>query len=518
MSGKNIHQSIKLFLIFQLAFFSSNAQTNTLQATDARLEIDFNTIHQTIDNFGASDAWSVQFVGTWPYEKRKAIADLLFSTKNDKNGHPKGIGLSLWRFNMGAGSAEQGTASGIKDEWRRAPSFMNENGSYNWEKVKGQLWFLEEAKRQGVKEFLAFFNSPPVQFTRNHKAFSSDGLSNIAMQNHPEFSKYITDVLENLQQKKSIRFSYISPANEPQWDWKDGNQEGNPYTNEQLLDLLKFLNADLDANDLKTKIIVPEAGKINYLIEGADKPASGNQINYFFEDKKIGIGRYKQVAPIVAGHSYFTTSPYSDATLLRQKLGKEVARVNGLKYWMSEYCILGNNAGEIKGSKVDYGIDPALYIAKVIHTDLSDGNAAAWHWWLAISPYNYKDGLITVDKNTSDGNFKATKMLWALGNYSRFIRPGYKRISNNLTGSDSLLCSSFVHHEKRQMVTVIINLGNQSQTVQLTSGENNIQINEVYQTSASANLEPVKTHMENKLTLSPKSIYTVMADYKRTND
>jgi hypothetical protein len=72
------------------------------------------------------------------------------------SGQPKGIGLSLWRFNIGAGTAEQGAASGIKDEWRRAESFLNNDGTYNWDKQAGQVWFLKAAKERGVNEFLAF--------------------------------------------------------------------------------------------------------------------------------------------------------------------------------------------------------------------------------------------------------------------------------------------------------------------------------------------------------------------------
>ncbi len=54
------------------------------------------TIHyQTMDGFGASDAWRCQFVGeNWPLEKRERIADLLFSQEADREGNPKGIGLS----------------------------------------------------------------------------------------------------------------------------------------------------------------------------------------------------------------------------------------------------------------------------------------------------------------------------------------------------------------------------------------------------------------------------------------
>src|SRR5687768_13864457 len=73
---------------------------------------------QTIHSFGASDCWGIKFIGkNWPVDKRNQIADLLFSKEIDNNGNPKGIGLSMWRINVGAGSYEQGTASKITSEW-----------------------------------------------------------------------------------------------------------------------------------------------------------------------------------------------------------------------------------------------------------------------------------------------------------------------------------------------------------------------------------------------------------------
>ena len=72
-------------------------------------------VNQTIHGFGASDAWSTQFVGkNWPLIKKNQIADYLFSTATDAQGNPKGIGLNTWRFNIGAGSSTQGGASGNK--------------------------------------------------------------------------------------------------------------------------------------------------------------------------------------------------------------------------------------------------------------------------------------------------------------------------------------------------------------------------------------------------------------------
>ena len=47
---------------------------------------------QAIRSFGASDAWSVQFLGAyWPAEQRTRAADLLFSTADRPDGSPVGI-------------------------------------------------------------------------------------------------------------------------------------------------------------------------------------------------------------------------------------------------------------------------------------------------------------------------------------------------------------------------------------------------------------------------------------------
>ena len=59
----------------------------------------------------ASDCWSFQQLGDWPEPERERIADLLFSREVDGAGNPQGIGLSIWRFYLSAGTTELSSAS-----------------------------------------------------------------------------------------------------------------------------------------------------------------------------------------------------------------------------------------------------------------------------------------------------------------------------------------------------------------------------------------------------------------------
>ena len=152
-----------ILLLAIAAFFSNNnlwPQTNVI--------VNPTVTYQTIHGFGASDAWNADFVGKyWNNSVKSDIAKKLFSKNFLGNGNPEGIGLSRWRFNIGAGSAEQGTASNIEMAERRAECFLNEDGSYNWNKQSGQQWFLTQAKTYGVENLVAFVNSPPRFFTKN---------------------------------------------------------------------------------------------------------------------------------------------------------------------------------------------------------------------------------------------------------------------------------------------------------------------------------------------------------------
>ena len=265
--------------------------------------------YQTIANFGASDAWSCQVVGNWPDKIREPIAELLFSTSLDKEGNPKGIGLSCWRFNIGAGSWEQGQKSNIKDLWRRAESFIGEKGTFDWNKQSGQQWFLQKAHTYEVKDLVLFSNSPPVHFTKNHKAYSEDGKgANLPPSNYDYYVNFLSDVIFHFN-TIGVEIDYISPFNEPQWDWKCCKQEGSPWYNNQISSITKRLNHKLALSNSTTQIEIPESAQINFLYESSKSYSNqSDQIFEFFNPaSKNYLGNLSHVAKKVAAHSYFTT-------------------------------------------------------------------------------------------------------------------------------------------------------------------------------------------------------------------
>ena len=122
------------------------------------------------------------------------------------------------------------------------------------------------------------------------------------------------------------------------------------------------------------------------------------------------------------------------------------------------------------GGGRDLGMDTALDVARIIHYDLTLCNASAWQWWTAVSPVDFKDGLLYTDyrKPGDPETLFPSKTLWALGNYSRFIRPGARRVG--LEGADDLeglLGSAYRSASRGEVAVVLVNRGAAAERVSL---------------------------------------------------
>lgn len=509
---------------FALISVLLSAAINLRAQTPVAVTINLDRKAQTIQNFGASGCWFSDPVGRyWADSVKKQMAELLFSKATDKRGNPKGIGLSAWRFNIGAGTAEQGDSSGIKDVNRRVECFLNADGTYNWNKEQGYLWFTKQARDYGVENLIAFVNSPPVYYTQNGLGYKTtkNVYANLKADKYDAYAGFLAEVIAHFD-KEHIHFKYISPVNEPQWDWYNtfgnGSQEGSPYTNEEIYKVVKTLNQALTNHKLSTQILMPEAGALNYLYSSPANSKTGSQMQNFWNTGSAGyVGNLKSVSRFVAGHGYFTETSDQEIASIRQRVA-DTAKKYKVEYWQSEYSMLGDGFKE--GNKGDRSaFDCALFLAKLIHHDLTAGNASAWQFWNSWEPgkadTNTRYYLLALNPSPGfkSGTFTITKNLWALGHFSRFIRPGMSRIE--LASPDKDLLTSAYYGQKK-LVLVIINNSADKKKMQLNVPSGRFhKTYRPYVTTAAGN-DNMKLYpsgdLNSVLNIEPRAIYTLVID------
>ncbi|SFL45056.1 O-Glycosyl hydrolase [Gracilibacillus orientalis] len=423
---------------------------------------------QTIEGFGVSGAWWSQAVGGWTNDKRNQIINLLFD-------QDVGIGLSIYRYNIGAGSGEE-----ISDPWRRTESFEVEKGIYNWSHDGNAKRVLKEIHRKGVQNFVAFANSPTARMTKSGLVTGEEnGKSNLKEDRYEDFAVYLVDVINHLIKDEGIPITYLSPINEPQWDWRrEKGQEGCHYTPDECVKLLKTLQNKIEQQSVKdVKVSAIEAGEWKTAQEYIDP---------IFTDNKLMTALTNFDA-----HSYW--SEPGDKIKIANYMNKNYPSI---KLNMSEWTEMQQ--------KRDYGMDSALVLANTIHDDLTLANVSSWQYWIAVSKYDFHDGLIYTNEGTED--VEVTKRLWAMGNYSKFIRPGAKRIKLS-EEPDSLKTSLFYDETIQQLIYVVIN--NDENKLCVPIKFNHFTYMEVFETSESNNLTNVyQGEIKEYFNVKPESVTT----------
>lgn len=172
------------------------------------------------------------------------------------------------------------------------------------------------------------------------------------------------------------------------------------------------------------------------------------------------------VSNIVSAHSYWADDSAEGMYNTRVNFRKAMDAMNpSLEYFQSEYSLLdgGYSWGHPGGSVGSFReIECAMALARMLHVDLVVANATGWHWWTTFAPTNHlgesRFALIEAQttKDLKDGFFSDTKLLYTLGQYSRFVRPGMKRVevkrSDNLSVVEALkndMYSAYINEETK---------------------------------------------------------------------
>lgn len=122
-----------------------------------------------------------------------------------------------------------------------------------------------------------------------------------------------------------------------------------------------------------------------------------------------------------------------------------------------------------------------ISLARIIHNDLVEADCSGWQWWTtfekdASSGNEERFALIRyiLNNQQTDGVYRPTKLLYALGNFSRFIRPGMKRVDvmrlDGLSAADAIanqMVSAYIDEINHELVIVVINASTQSRSIRM---------------------------------------------------
>jgi O-glycosyl hydrolase len=165
----------------------------------------------------------------------------------------------------------------------------------------------------------------------------------------------------------------------------------------------------------------------------------------------------------------------------------------------------------------------------LIHNDIALANAASWQWWTSITRVDYKDGLIYLDDGKSkggttpdyvrnDGEFHDSKLLWVLGNYSLFVRPGMLRIDvpnqDELAAANDVMLTAYKDKANKQLVIVAVNCGKSDQKYAFNLTKGTLKNNELtpYVTSESTNLKRANVQKIDAVQIPAKSVVTFVGE------
>ncbi len=377
---------------------------------------------QEITGWGTSAAWWAQMVDS--EETAEEYAKLLYSKE--------GLGLNVYRYNVGGGEAEHPEPRCYSDRSRMTESFLVADAyaatgelTYDWSKDANAQQMLFKSLEYGcIDTVVLFANSPHYLMTKSGHASGSfeDNTNNLKEECYEDFADYMLDIAEHFI-GEGVPVKYISPINEPEWSWGGGwvGQEGCHYDFETVIEVARVFAQKIKERNLDVKLLMMESGQVSidnpnhYAFDGIDA---------LYADEEIAsvLGPY-------AYHSYWTDGNVA----LKSTYGNYLELMYpDVEIDMSEWC-------ELPNSHTIYDIEAATYMAKIIGEDITLSGASSWSSWVAVNIFGEDgestDSMIGVDASNYD-DYEIGSRYYAFAHYSKFIPVGSKVIDFDLSVAD----------------------------------------------------------------------------------
>ncbi|OOM78656.1 glucuronoxylanase XynC [Clostridium sp. BL-8] len=306
---------------------------------------------------------------------------------------------------------------------RIAPNENWKNGDYSaW---ADELSNAKKAVSRGAIVFATPWTPPASMKTNNSTIHGSLKTSSYA-----DYAAYLKAFATYFANNGAPLYA-ISLQNEPDYD---PDYEGCTWTADQFRDFLKNNGSTISGT---TKIIMPES--CNYSTSMSDSTLNDSNAT-----SKVSI---------IGEHLYGAT--IKDYSLARNK-GKEL--------WMTEHLLN------------DQSISGCMSTAKEINDCMTIGNMNAYVWWWVISDSN---GLYNKAGQVQ-------KRTYVLGQFSKFIRPGYYRVDAASNPQSNIYISAYTGDNKVVIVAINQGASSVSQSFNIQGGKTSSV--SPYVTSSSSNM------------------------------
>ncbi|HKT02136.1 MAG TPA: glycoside hydrolase family 30 beta sandwich domain-containing protein [Rugosimonospora sp.] len=366
------------------------------------------SVLQQIDGFGFSSAFArANTIRSLSAANQRQVLDLLFSPTT-------GAGLDILRLGVSS------TGSSIEPN---NPGGPTATPKYVWNgDDDGQVWLAKQAQSYGVSRFYANpWSAPGYMKDTGNEANGGTlcGLSGTSCASgdwRRAYANYLVQYTRFYAQA-GIPVTDLGFTNEPNFT---ATYSSMRFTPAQAVEFAKILGPLAQAAGLKMTC--------------CDAVGWSSQLGY--TQAIVADPTAAGVVTTHTGHSYgsFPTAPLP---------------VSNRHTWMSEWAPSGSswNTNWDDGSGFD-----GFTIAQQIHTALTGGSVDAYLYWYGIST-----GATQAFIQGNGSTYSVSKRLWAMANYSRFIRPGANRIG--ATTPDGNLRLSAYRNTDGSVAVVVLNTG-----------------------------------------------------------
>lgn len=333
--------------------------------------------------------------------------------------------------------------------------------SGNFSKWAPELSNAKKATAKGAIVFASPWN-PPASMQENFTKAGDSDAKRLKYDKYTEYVDYLNAYVKYMKDN-GVDLYAVSVQNEP-----DYAKEWNWWTPEEMLNFVKNY-----AGSINCKVMAPES--FQYLKNMSDPII--NDTTAFANIDILGF------------HLYGTPVNQFSYPLFQQK-GSEK------KAWMTEHYFDTDNLSDV------------MNLAKEIHDCMVTGNMNAYvYWW------------ITWPNGLANSNGQIFKRAYVLGQFAKFIRPGYYRVDATPNPATNVYVSAYKGDKNVVIVAVNTGAGSVNQKI-IVQNETISQISS-WQTNANSNMTAGQSYQLNSgsfnVTLPSQSVTTFVGDIKSTS-